>query len=98
PDYIYRGMDFLKTDDGTMNGNPIPFHYDNDQRAATLWYHDHALGLDRLSVYSGLAGAYLLRDDEENILTAYNQLPSAPYEIELIIQDKMFALDGKLYY
>ena len=26
------------------------FQYDNDQRAATLWYHDHALGMTRLNV------------------------------------------------
>ena len=28
--------------------------YDNDQEAATLWYHDHALGITRLNVYAGL--------------------------------------------
>jgi len=28
----------------------------NDQEAATLWYHDHAMGITRLNVYAGLAG------------------------------------------
>jgi spore coat protein A len=32
------------------------YRYDNDQEAATLWYHDHALGLTRLNVGAGLAG------------------------------------------
>ena len=30
--------------------------YLNDQQSATLWYHDHALGITRLNVYAGLAG------------------------------------------
>ncbi|HWQ56532.1 MAG TPA: hypothetical protein VN442_22790, partial [Bryobacteraceae bacterium] len=37
------------------------FQYANDQRAATLWYHDHTLGMTRLNVYAGPAGFYLLR-------------------------------------
>lgn len=37
------------------------FQYDNDQRAATMWYHDHTLGMTRANVYAGPAGFYLLR-------------------------------------
>ncbi|WP_248963227.1 multicopper oxidase domain-containing protein [Sphaerisporangium perillae] len=37
------------------------YQYANDQRAATLWYHDHTLGITRLNVYAGLAGFYLVR-------------------------------------
>ena len=37
------------------------FQYENDQRAATMWYHDHTLGMTRLNVYAGPAGFYLLR-------------------------------------
>jgi bilirubin oxidase len=40
------------------------FQYDNEQPPATLWYHDHALGMTRTNVYSGPAGFYLLRDGE----------------------------------
>ncbi len=32
-----------------------------DQRATTLWYHDHTLGMTRLNVYAGPAGFYLIR-------------------------------------
>ena len=38
------------------------FQYPNDQRPATLWYHDHTLGMTRLNVYAGPAGFYLLRE------------------------------------
>ncbi|HLE61610.1 MAG TPA: hypothetical protein VI750_00660, partial [Pyrinomonadaceae bacterium] len=37
------------------------FQYPNRNRASTLWYHDHALGLTRLNVYAGPAGFYLVR-------------------------------------
>jgi FtsP/CotA-like multicopper oxidase with cupredoxin domain len=37
------------------------FQYPNSQRASTLWYHDHALGMTRLNVYAGPAGFFILR-------------------------------------
>ena len=70
------------------------YHYPNDQRAATLWYHDHALGITRLNVYSGLAGMYILRDDVEDSL----DLPSGKYEVPLVIQDRILHPDGSLIY
>jgi spore coat protein A len=74
------------------------YYYDNDQEAATLWYHDHALGITRLNVYAGLAGFYLLRDENENGLIDGGVLPGGPYEIEVVIQDRMFTEDGQLFY
>ena len=71
-----------------------PCHYPNDQAATTLWYHDHALGITRLNVYAGLAGFYLIRDDQEDALN----LPNGPYEIPLMIQDRKFGVDGTLLY
>ena len=29
------------------------FQYPNENRASTIWYHDHALGMTRLNVYAG---------------------------------------------
>ena len=37
------------------------FQYPNENRASTIWYHDHALGMTRLNVYAGPAGFYLVR-------------------------------------
>jgi spore coat protein A len=37
------------------------FEYPNSQRASTIWYHDHALGLTRLNVYAGPAGFFIIR-------------------------------------
>jgi len=71
------------------------YEYPNDQEAATLWYHDHALGITRLNVYAGLGGGfYLIRDDHEDSLG----LPSGPYEVTLSIQDRFLNPDGSLLY
>jgi spore coat protein A len=70
------------------------YRYDNYNRAVTLWYHDHALGITRLNVYAGLAGFYLIRDHRERSLN----LPSGKYEVPLMIQDKTFNQDGSLNY
>ena len=70
------------------------FTYYNAQPPATLWYHDHALGITRLNVYAGLAGFYLLRDPGHE--PAW--LPSGPYEIPIAIQDRMLTPEGALYY
>ena len=37
------------------------FQYPNDQRASTIWYHDHTLGMTRLNVYAGPAGFFIIR-------------------------------------
>ena len=72
--------------------------YDNDQQAATLWYHDHALGITRLNVYAGLAGFYVLQDDNRLDLVHQGVLPSGSFDIGMAIQDRAFTSDGQLYY
>ncbi|HEX6034196.1 MAG TPA: multicopper oxidase [Anaerolineales bacterium] len=37
------------------------FEYPNLNRASTIWYHDHTLGMTRLNVYAGPAGFYIVR-------------------------------------
>jgi len=75
-------------------GQSVRFSYPNDQRAATLWYHDHALGITRLNVYAGLSGFYLLRDEQELAMN----LPSGEYEIPLSLQDRTLDSQGQLVY
>jgi spore coat protein A, manganese oxidase len=78
--------------------NSNPFDYLNRQEATMLWYHDHSLGLTRLNMYSGLAGLYVLRDDNEMAMINSNKLPSGLYEVPLVLQDRMFNVDGSLAY
>jgi spore coat protein A, manganese oxidase len=75
------------------------YQYPNTQPPTMLWFHDHALGMTRLNVYSGLAGAYLLRDKFDT--GAVNNplgLPAGAQEIELILQDRQFDTKGQLYF
>lgn len=69
-------------------------HYPNGQDAALLWYHDHALGINRLNVFAGLLGLFIVRDEFEDAL----DLPRGKYEIPLAIYDRIFDLDGQLNY
>jgi spore coat protein A len=75
-------------------GDAASAYYPNDQDAATLWYHDHAMGITRLNMYAGLFGLYLVRDAEEEKLG----LPRGKYELPLIIADRMIDRAGQLYY
>jgi spore coat protein A len=68
--------------------------YPLQQDATALWYHDHAMGLNRLNIYAGLVGTLLLRDEAEDRLG----LPSGPYELPLTLYDRDFTTDGQLSY
>jgi blue copper oxidase len=63
------------------------------QRAGTYWYHPHPHGLTAKQVFMGLAGMFIVNDDEEAALN----LPSGEFEIPLIIQDKHFDGSNLLY-
>jgi len=69
--------------------------YQNDQRGALLWYHDHVMGITRFDLYAGLAGLWIVRDPREREL----RLPEGPpYEVPLMLADRNFdtAPDGSL--
>ena len=81
--------------------NGGPYVYYNDQEGGTIWYHDHALGITRLNVYAGLAGFYIIRDQNERALSNLGYIPRfngntgvpvGGYEIPLAIQDREFDL------
>ena len=89
------------------------FTYENTQAAATIWYHDHALGMTRSNVYAGPAGFWLIRGGAND--TAAGVLPGpAPSgagdpnfngayratirEIPIAIQDRSFNTNGSLFY
>jgi FtsP/CotA-like multicopper oxidase with cupredoxin domain len=117
PAWSDGGPDAWFTPNGAAAGHAAltnVYRYPNTQEAATLWFHDHALGATRLNVYAGLAAFYFLRDPAEDAL----MLPgwsgdgmvqevdpvtgavSAAYlpEVEVVIQDRMFDQNGQLYF
>ncbi|MFE0330957.1 multicopper oxidase family protein [Streptomyces sp. NPDC003753] len=70
------------------------YTYPMEQRAATLWYHDHRMGFTGPNVWHGLAGFHLVHDDEEEALP----LPRGDRDIPLMITDRSFAADGSFRY
>jgi FtsP/CotA-like multicopper oxidase with cupredoxin domain len=96
------------------NPGEAVFQYPNDQRATTLWYHDHTLGMTRVNVYAGPAGFYILRGGPgDEVLDSATGDPAtlpgpAPalgdaagidyYELPVVIQDRSFNTDGSLSY
>ena len=68
--------------------------YPMQQRAATLWYHDHRMDFTGPSVHRGLAGLHLVHDDEEDALG----LPAGERDVPLVVTDRAFAEDGSFRY
>ncbi len=75
-------------------GKSATCHYPNQQDASLLWYHDHTLGINRLNVFAGLLGAFVVRDEFEDGL----DLPRDKYEVPLILFDRILDLDAQLNY
>ncbi|HTK11652.1 MAG TPA: multicopper oxidase [Ktedonobacteraceae bacterium] len=79
--------------------NSAIYRYPNTQPATTMWFHDHALGMTRLSVFAGLAGFYLLRNQYDTGLPGNPlNLPIGHQEVELLIQDRQFDTNGQLLF
>ncbi|MET8147737.1 multicopper oxidase family protein [Actinoplanes sp. NPDC049668] len=70
------------------------YRYPMNQRAATLWYHDHRMDFTAPQVWRGLAGMMIISDDEEDALP----LPRGDRDLPLLICDRAFEADGSLRY
>ncbi|MEU9128416.1 multicopper oxidase family protein [Kitasatospora sp. NPDC048540] len=70
------------------------YRYPLDQRAATLWYHDHRMDFTAPQVWRGLLGLFVVRDSAELALP----LPSGERDLPLLICDRAFDEDGDFRY
>lgn len=93
-----HGMASLPQYDGYAEDLTPPGYYKDyvypNNRAATIWYHDHAIHNTARNVYMGLAGMYIVQDEVELGLP----LPKDQYDVPLIIQDKQFTRSGRLVF
>ena len=71
---------------GIGPGQFYDYNFQVRQRAGLNFYHPHPHMLTGKQVCLGLAGAFIVRDAEEDALN----LPSAPFEVPLIIRDASF--------
>jgi FtsP/CotA-like multicopper oxidase with cupredoxin domain len=86
-----------------MDGHPrdvIPqgqsylYEFEVNNRAGTYWYHPHPHGRTGPQVYKGLAGLFLVSDEEEQAVG----LPDGEYDIPLVLQDRTFDPGNQLVY
>ncbi|KAK8964370.1 hypothetical protein KSP40_PGU005107 [Platanthera guangdongensis] len=69
--------------------------YPNCQDPGNLWYHDHALGLTRVNLLTGLIGAYTLRSHD---LESPLRLPTGSnFDRHLFLFDRSFYANGTLF-
>jgi spore coat protein A len=81
-------------EDWYVPGQSRRYHYPNSQDPALLWYHDHAMCINRLNIYAGLFGLHVIRDKVEDDL----HLPAGKYEVPLVLFDRDVRRDGQLSY
>jgi len=87
----------------TMDGHPrfaiapgqrYVYQFTVLNRAGSYWFHPHPHGRTGAQVYFGLAGLFLVSDDEEAAL----RLPSGRYDVPLVLQDRSFDDNNQLTY
>jgi len=80
--------------DAIANQAMKEYRYKINQRAGTFWYHTHPHGRTGEEIYRGLAGLYIVEDENEKKLN----LPSGEFELPLMIQDRRFDKEKNLIY
>ena len=88
------GMSSMTDPDAKITYISRDYTYPMQQRAATLWYHDHRMDFTGPSIFKGLAGFHIIHDDEEIALP----LPAGDRDIPLMICDRSFGPHGEFLY
>jgi len=93
-------------------GDSMIYNYPMVQDAATLWYHDHALGKTRVNVAAGPAGYFYVQDPAVDV-PLWGALPDQPgyrfgdcsnagilgglcRDVPVVLQDRAFNADGSV--
>ena len=75
-------------------GQSYVYEFEVTNRAGTYWFHPHPDGRTGRQVYNGLAGLFIVSDDEESDAG----LPSARFDVLLVIQDRSFDAANQFVY
>jgi blue copper oxidase len=93
--------------DWRMDGHPIRpvapastyrYAFPVQDRGGTYWYHPHPHGGTARQTYAGLAGFFLVEDEEQQRLAEALDLRLGETDIPLLIQDKVLDEDGNFVY
>lgn len=75
-------------------GQTYVYEFEVRNRAGAYWYHPHPHGRTGPQVYAGMAGLFLVSDNEESAAG----LPSGEYDVPLVIQDRTLDGNNQLVY
>ena len=90
-----------------MDGHPLlpvgpgaayRYAYPVQNRGGTYWYHPHAHGTSARQIYSGLAGFFIVEDEDERRLGEALDLELGRTDIPLLVQDKVLDEGGEFLY
>jgi blue copper oxidase len=93
--------------DWRMDGHPLRavrpgvryrYAYPVTNRGGTYWYHTHGHGNTARQVYMGLAGLFIVEDEDERCLNEALGVELGETDLPLVIQDKNFDGEGNLIY
>jgi FtsP/CotA-like multicopper oxidase with cupredoxin domain len=76
------------------SGESFEYDFQVTNRAGMYWFHPHPHQLTGPQVYYGLAGLFIVSDDEEAALG----LPAGEYDLPLVIQDRTFDSQNQMVY
>lgn len=75
-------------------GQSYVYEFTVRNRAGTYWFHPHAHGTTGAQVIKGLAGLFIVHDEEEAQLA----LPGGEFDLPLILQDRAFDPSNQFVY
>ncbi len=79
-------------------GATYDYHFTVANRAATYWYHPHPHHLTGKQVYHGLAGFFIVEDDEELALQKALDLRFGETDVPLMLHDRRLDENGGLVF
>lgn len=80
--------------DAVGPGQTYVYEFEVRNRAGAYWFHPHPHGRTGYQVNMGLAGLFLVGDDEEDAAG----LPTGDYDVPLVIQDRTFDANNQFVY
>ena len=79
-------------------GTSYRYAYPVANRGGTYWYHTHGHGNTARQVYMGLAGLFIVEDEDERHVNETLGVKFGETALPLVIQDKGFDGEGNLVY
>lgn len=95
----WHGLDVAEENDGHPRfavgpGGSYRYDFTVRNRPGTYWYHPHPDGRTGWQVYAGMAGLFVVTDDDDRD----RGLPAPEFDLPLVLQDRVIGPDAQLVY